>query len=37
MTKRFYGEQIIDIVWKTKAGVSTREIFRKHAISDDTL
>ncbi len=37
MKKRFSDEQIISIFRKAKAGVSARELCRKHAISDATF
>jgi putative transposase len=35
--KRFSGEQIISILREAEAGVSARELCRKHAISDATF
>lgn len=37
MKKRFSDEQIISILREAEAGVSARELCRKHAISDATL
>ena len=37
MKKRFSDEQIISILREAEAGVSARELFRKHAISDATF
>jgi len=37
MKKRFSNEQIISILREAEAGVSARELCRKHAISYDTL
>ena len=37
MKKRFSDEQIISILREAKAGVSARELCRKHAISIATL
>ena len=37
MKKRFSGEQIISILREAEAGVSARELCRKHAISDATF
>ncbi len=37
MKKRFSDEQIISILREAEAGVSTRELCRKHAISDATF
>ncbi|KHE02649.1 transposase [Pantoea stewartii] len=37
MKKRFSDEQIISILRKAEAGVSARELCRKHAISDATF
>ncbi|HFK3783459.1 TPA: IS3 family transposase [Klebsiella oxytoca] len=37
MKKSFYDEQIISILRKAEAGVSARELCRKHAISDATF
>lgn len=37
MKKHPYGEQIISIFRETEAGVSARELCRKHAISDATF
>lgn len=37
MKKRYYDEQIISILREAKAGVSARELCRKHAISDATF
>ena len=37
MKKRFSDEQIITILREAEAGVSAREICRKHAISDATF
>ncbi len=34
MRKRFSDEQIISILREAEAGVSARELCRKHAISD---
>ena len=34
MKKRFSDEQIISILREAEAGVSARELYRKHAISD---
>jgi len=34
MKKRFSDEQIISILRETEAGISPRELCRKHAISD---
>ncbi len=36
MKKRFSDEQIISILREAEAGVSARELCRKHAISDAT-
>ena len=37
MKKRFYDEQIISNLREAEAGVSARELCRKHAISDATF
>lgn len=37
MKKRFSDEQIISILREAEAGVSARELCRKHAISDATF
>ncbi len=37
MKKRFSDEQIISILHEAEAGVSARELCRKHAISDATF
>ncbi|SLW12238.1 ORF1 ISSen4 [Klebsiella pneumoniae] len=37
MKKRFPDEQIISILREAEAGVSVRELCRKHAISDATF
>ncbi len=37
MKKRFSDEQIISILRQAEAGVSARELCRKHAISDATF
>jgi hypothetical protein len=37
MKKRFSDEQIICILREAEAGVSARELCRKHAISDATF
>jgi putative transposase len=37
MNKRFSAQQIISILRETEAGVSARELCRKHAISDATF
>ena len=37
MKKRFSEEQIISILREAEAGVSARELCRKHAISDATF
>ena len=37
MKKRFSDQQIISIFREDEAGVSTRELCRKHAISDTTF
>ena len=37
MKKRFSNEQIISILREAEAGVSARELCRKHAISDATF
>jgi len=37
MKKRFSDEQIISILREAEAGVSARELCRKHAISDGTF
>ncbi len=37
MKKRFSDEQFISILRKAEAGVSARELCRKHAISDATF
>lgn len=37
MKKRFSNEQIISILREDEAGLSTRELCRKHAISDATF
>ncbi len=37
MKKRFSDEQIINILREAEAGVSARELCRKHAISDATF
>ena len=37
MKKRFSDEQIISILREAEAGVPTRELCRKHAISDATF
>ena len=37
MKKRFSDEQIISILLEAEAGVSARELCRKHAISDATF
>jgi putative transposase len=37
MKKRFSVEQIISILREAEAGVSARELCRKHAISDATF
>ena len=37
MKKRFSHEQIISILREAEAGVSARELCRKHAISDATF
>jgi len=37
MKKRFSDEQIISILSEAEAGVSTRELCCKHALSDDTV
>lgn len=37
MKKRFSEERIISILREAEAGVSARELCRKHAISDDTF
>lgn len=37
MKKQFTDEQIIGILKKSEAGVSTKEICRKHGISDATF
>lgn len=37
MKKRFFDEQIISILSQAEAGVSARELCRKHAISDATF
>lgn len=37
MKKRFSDEQIIGILRDAEAGVSARELCRKHAISDATF
>lgn len=37
MKKRFSEEQIISILREAEAGVSARELCRKHAISDTTF
>ncbi|VGG57406.1 ORF1 ISSen4 [Klebsiella quasipneumoniae] len=37
MKKRFSDEQIISILREAEAGVSVRELCRKHAISDATF
>ena len=34
MKKRFSGGQIISILREAEAGISTRELCRKHVISD---
>jgi len=37
MKNRFSDEQIISILREAEAGVSTCELCRKHALSDDTF
>ena len=37
MKKRFSDEQLISILREAEAGVSARELCRKHAISDATF
>jgi putative transposase len=37
MKKRFSDEQIISILREAEAGISARELCRKHAISDATF
>jgi putative transposase len=37
MKKRFSDQQIISILREAEAGVSARELCRKHAISDATF
>jgi len=37
MKKRFSDEQVISILREAEAGVTARELFRKHAISDATF
>jgi putative transposase len=37
MKKRFSDQKIISILREAQAGVSARELFRKHAISDATF
>ena len=37
MKKRFSDEQIINNLREAEAGVSIRELYRKHAISDATF
>ena len=37
MKRRFSDEQIISILREAEAGVSARELCRKHAISDATV
>jgi putative transposase len=37
MKKRFFDQQIISILREAEAGVSARELSRKHAISDATF
>ena len=37
MKKRFSEEQIISILREAEAGVSARELYRNHAISDATF
>ena len=37
MKKRFSEEQLISILREAEAGVSARELCRKHAISDSTF
>jgi len=37
MKKRFSDEQIISILREAEAGVSARELYRKHAISNATF
>jgi putative transposase len=37
MKKRFSNQQIINILREAEAGVSARELCRKHAISDATF
>ncbi|OAD97992.1 transposase (plasmid) [Pantoea sp. OXWO6B1] len=37
MKKRYSDEKIISILREAEAGVSARELYRKHAISDATF
>ena len=37
MKKRFSDEQIISILREAEAEVSTRELYCKHALSDETV
>ena len=37
MKKRFSDEQIISILGEAEAGISTRDLCRKHAISDASI
>lgn len=37
MKKRFSDEQIISILREAEAGISARELYRKHSISDATF